>query len=79
MLLEGKEMRTFIPTNGRKTGFSGDMRDWVVGKLLKGKGGLDPGRLRACACGWVGGRKIPSAQWPICRENVVAVDDGLSA
>jgi hypothetical protein len=29
MLLEGKEMRTFISTNGGKTGFSGDMGDWV--------------------------------------------------
>jgi hypothetical protein len=27
--LEGKEMRIFIPTNGGKTGFSGDMGDWV--------------------------------------------------
>jgi hypothetical protein len=29
MLLEGKEMRIFIPMNGRKTGFSGDIGDWV--------------------------------------------------
>jgi hypothetical protein len=29
MLLEGKEMRTFISTNGGKMGFSGDMGDWV--------------------------------------------------
>jgi hypothetical protein len=32
MLLEGKEMRTFISTNGGKTGFSGNMGDWVGGK-----------------------------------------------
>jgi hypothetical protein len=29
MLLERKELRIFIPTNGRKTGFSGDMGDWA--------------------------------------------------
>jgi hypothetical protein len=41
--LEGKEMRIFISTNGRKTGFSGDMGDWAGGKLLKGKGEFRPG------------------------------------
>jgi hypothetical protein len=29
ILLERKEMRIFISTNGRKMGFSGDMGDWV--------------------------------------------------
>ena len=27
--MEGKELRIFIPTNGRKTGFSGEIRDWA--------------------------------------------------
>jgi len=29
ILLEGKEMRIFIPTNGGKMGFSGELGDWV--------------------------------------------------
>jgi hypothetical protein len=29
MLLEGKELRIFIPMNGAKMGFSGDMGDWA--------------------------------------------------
>jgi len=43
--LEGKGMRIFIPTNGGKMGFSGDLGDWAEGKLLKGKGGLVTERL----------------------------------
>jgi hypothetical protein len=48
MLLEGKGIRIFFPTNGGKTGFSGDMGDWVGGKLLKGKG--EAWRLRGLRC-----------------------------